>query len=82
MIIVMQGGASPQQIERVMERIKDLGYKPHPIHGVERTVIGAIGDERGKSALESLVGYEGVETSSPSSNPSSSPPRKCTANRP
>ena len=61
MIIVMQGGASPQQIERVMKRIKDLGYKPHPIHGVERTVIGAIGDERGKSALESLVGYEGVE---------------------
>ena len=45
-----------------MERIQDLGYKPHPIHGVERTVIGAIGDERGKSALESLVGYEGVES--------------------
>ena len=31
MIIVMQGDASPQQIERVMERIQDLGYKPHPI---------------------------------------------------
>ncbi len=61
MIIVMQGDASPQQIERVMERIQDLGYKPHPIHGDKRTVIGAIGDERGKSALESLVGYEGVE---------------------
>ena len=61
MIIVMRGDASRQQIERVMERIKDLGYKPHPIHGVERTVIGAIGDERGKSALESLVGSEGVE---------------------
>ncbi len=60
MIIVMQGDASPQQIERVMERIQDLGYKPHPIHGDKRTVIGAIGDERGKSALESLVGYEGV----------------------
>ena len=62
MIIVMQGDASPQQIERVMERIQDLGYKPHPIHGDKRTVIGAIGDERGKSALESLVGYEGVES--------------------
>ncbi len=62
MIIVMQGDASPQQIERVMERIQDLGYKPHPIHGDKRIVIGAIGDERGKSALESLVGYEGVES--------------------
>ena len=61
MIIVMEAGASPQKIEHVMDRIKDLGYEPHPIHGVERTVIGAIGDERGKRLLEKLVGVEGVE---------------------
>jgi 3-deoxy-7-phosphoheptulonate synthase len=61
MIIVMQHGAAQEQIERVMDRIRSLGYKPHPIYGVERTVIGAIGDERGKSVLESLVGAEGVE---------------------
>jgi 3-deoxy-7-phosphoheptulonate synthase len=61
MIIVMQSGASRQQIEHVMERIKDLGYEPHPIYGVERTVIGAIGDERGKSLLQSLISVEGVE---------------------
>lgn len=62
MIIVMQGDASPQQIERVMKQIQDLGYEPHPIHGDKRTVIGAIGDERGKSALEGLVVYDGVES--------------------
>jgi 3-deoxy-7-phosphoheptulonate synthase len=62
MIIVMQGDASSQQIERVMKQIQNLGYEPHPIHGDKRTVIGAIGDERGKSALESLVVYEGVES--------------------
>ena len=61
MIIVMQAGASRQKIEHVMDRIKDLGYEPHPIHGVERTVIGAIGDERGKRLLEKLVSVEGVE---------------------
>lgn len=61
MIIVMQPRASREQIEHVMERIKALGYMPHPIYGVERTVIGAVGDERGKSVLESLIGVEGVE---------------------
>lgn len=62
MIIVMQRGASNEQIEHVMERIRALGYTPHPIYGVERTVIGAIGDERGKSVLESLIHVEGVES--------------------
>ena len=62
MIIVMQSGASRQQIEHVMERIKDLGYEPHPIYGVEQTVIGAIGDERGKSLLQGLISVEGVES--------------------
>ncbi|MFQ5929154.1 MAG: 3-deoxy-7-phosphoheptulonate synthase [Acidobacteriota bacterium] len=62
MVIVMEAGASPEQIQRVMERIKSLGYEPHPMYGVERTVIGAIGDERGKSVLESLISREGVES--------------------
>lgn len=61
MIIVMQAGASREQIDRVMERIRELGYTPHPIYGVERTVIGAVGDERGKTVLESLIGAPGVE---------------------
>ncbi|RKY78746.1 3-deoxy-7-phosphoheptulonate synthase [candidate division KSB1 bacterium] len=61
MIIVMQKGASEAQIEHVFERIKELGYKPHPIYGVERTVIGAIGDERGKMRLQVLASLPGVE---------------------
>jgi len=61
-IIVMKSGTSREQIDHVMERIKDLGYEPHPIFGVERTVIGAIGDERGKSLLQSLISVEGVES--------------------
>ncbi len=62
MIIVMRADASSEQVNHVMERIRSLGYKPHPIYGVERTVIGAVGDERGKSVLESLTGFEGVES--------------------
>ncbi|MGQ9661619.1 MAG: 3-deoxy-7-phosphoheptulonate synthase [Kiritimatiellia bacterium] len=61
MIIVMRSGASKQEIEAVMEEITRMGYKPHPIHGVERTVIGAIGDDRGKERLRVLETSSGVE---------------------
>ena len=61
MIIVMKKGAMKEQIEHVIDRIKELGYEPHPIYGEKRTVIGAIGDERGKFRLESLGSVPGVE---------------------
>ena len=61
MIIVMSPSATKKDIATVIERIKDLGYTPHPIHGTTRTVIGAIGDERGKAVLQSLEPLPGVE---------------------
>lgn len=61
MIIVMQKEASKEQIDHVIDRIKALGYTPHPIIGEKKTVIGAIGDERGKFRLESLASVPGVE---------------------
>ena len=36
------------------------GYKPHVIHGEIRDVIGAVGDERGKSVLQALESLPGV----------------------
>jgi len=57
----MQSGATRRQIREVEREIRALGYKPHPIYGVERTVIGAIGDERGKSRLQILETAPGVE---------------------
>ena len=65
MIIVMQKGSSKEQIDHVIDRIKELGYTPHPIYGEQRTVIGAIGDERGKFRLESLASVPGVEVVMP-----------------
>jgi len=62
MIIVMQEGATRQQIDHVFDRIRELGYKVHPIYGAQRTVIGAIGDERGKFRLKSLESVPGVES--------------------
>jgi 3-deoxy-7-phosphoheptulonate synthase len=57
----MRNGASRQEIADVEREIKELGYQSHPICGVERTVIGAIGDERGKARLQALETSPGVE---------------------
>jgi 3-deoxy-7-phosphoheptulonate synthase len=61
MIIVMNS-REPGDLERVVKRIEELGYRAHIIYGVERTVIGAIGDERGKTRLQSLESMPGVES--------------------
>jgi 3-deoxy-7-phosphoheptulonate synthase len=46
MIIVMSPGASPEQIEHVVNLIRDMGLMDHVIKGTDRTVIAAIGDKR------------------------------------
>lgn len=61
MVIVMKPEATTQQLEEVVKKIEELGYKPHVIYGATRNVIGAVGDERGKFVLQSLEVMEGVE---------------------
>jgi 3-deoxy-7-phosphoheptulonate synthase len=61
MIIVMRQGASREELAEVKKRIKELGYKPHVIHGETRNVVGAVGDERGKAVLQALESLPGVE---------------------
>jgi 3-deoxy-7-phosphoheptulonate synthase len=61
MLVVMQRGAPKRVIRAVEAEIRRMGYRPHPIYGVERTVIGCIGDERGKTRLQSLETCSGVE---------------------
>jgi len=41
MIVVMKSGASPEQIQKAKTLMVELGYQPHPIEGLLRTVIGA-----------------------------------------
>ena len=65
MIIVMHRDATKEQVDHVIDRVKELGYTPHPIYGEKKTVIGAIGDERGKFRLESLASVPGVEVVMP-----------------
>jgi 3-deoxy-7-phosphoheptulonate synthase len=42
-----------------------MGYRAHTIRGELRTVIGAVGDDRGKERLKSLESLECVETVQP-----------------
>jgi len=61
----MKSNATPEEIDSVEQRIRSLEYAPHKIVGVERTVIGAVGDERGKERLHALESMAGVESVSP-----------------
>ena len=61
MMIVMKRGASRAQIDHVVEWIEGVGYRVHLSEGVERTIIGAVGDERGKEQLRSAIALAGVE---------------------
>ena len=45
MIIVLKKNATEKQIKHVVERLKELGLKSMISRGIERTIIGAIGDE-------------------------------------
>ncbi|MCH6575849.1 MAG: 3-deoxy-7-phosphoheptulonate synthase, partial [Bacteroidetes bacterium] len=62
MIVVMKDGATKDQIEKVQSTIIEIGYKHHIIKGVLKSVIGVVGDDRGKlNHLERLSLLEGVE---------------------
>lgn len=61
MIVVLKPGTPKEQYEHVLERVKEYGFKPHPIVGEERTVIACVGDERGKAQLQQLESLEYVE---------------------
>jgi 3-deoxy-7-phosphoheptulonate synthase len=58
----MKTGAREEQIQEVIQRIEELGYKSHVIRGTQRTVMGAVGDERGKARLQSIESMPGVES--------------------
>lgn len=62
MIVVMEKGATEEQIRHMVARVEELGLKSHVIQGTERTVIAAIGEKREQTrmSLESGPGVEQV----------------------
>jgi 3-deoxy-7-phosphoheptulonate synthase len=59
-IIILQSGASEDQIQHVIERVEALGLKAHLSRGTFRTIIGVIGEEQ-KIASEPLRAIPGVQ---------------------
>jgi len=62
MIVVMKAHAPEDEIAEVIRKIEELGFRPHLSRGEVRTIIGCVGDERGKPRLQSLEVLPGVES--------------------
>jgi len=60
MIIVMKSRASDTQVNAVIKRVEELGYRTHLSRGEETTIIGVIGDDRpiDREQFEALDGVE------------------------
>jgi 3-deoxy-7-phosphoheptulonate synthase len=58
MLVVMRHGAVPEEVQRVVDVILEMGYEARPIPGRQRTAIGLVGND-GKvdgGRLEALPG--------------------------
>lgn len=62
MILVLQSGATDEQIAHVIERVESLGMTAHLSRGTYRTIVGVIGDERQlqETPLEAIPGVARV----------------------
>ncbi len=58
MLVVMHKNATKEQIDKVCERIKELGLTPHPICGAQRVAIGITGNKEmvDTARIEGLAG--------------------------
>ncbi|MBI3029611.1 MAG: 3-deoxy-7-phosphoheptulonate synthase [Candidatus Rokubacteria bacterium] len=69
MIIVMKSGVTEADVKEVCRRVVELGYQPHTIHGEIKTVVAAVGEERGQADLRILEALETVEAVMPVQQP-------------
>ena len=60
MLIVMEAGAGPEQIEAVVRHVERLGFRAHPIPGAYRTAIGITG-QQGKADPFVVENFPGVK---------------------
>lgn len=62
MIVIMKPHATKQQVEHVIDLVREYGLKEHVIYGTDRTVIACIGDKRAvdKGAIENAPMVERI----------------------
>jgi len=59
MLVVMQHGAAPSEVDRVVEVIGEMGYEARPMPGAQRTAIGVVGND-GRIDASRLAALPGV----------------------
>src|SRR4030095_12652477 len=60
MIVNMKRSATQEEIDHVIDRIKECGFQAHVVQGEERTIIGAVGSSGRRSEIEALRAAPGV----------------------
>jgi 3-deoxy-7-phosphoheptulonate synthase len=68
MLIVMRTNATQEEVQQVLAQVEELGLTPHISQGIERTVIGVVGDSRNVQ-LDQVLRHEGVDRIVPISRP-------------
>ena len=68
MLILMEQSATPQQVEAVCARVRELGFIPHQIPGAMRTAVGITGNP-GPVAPERFGDLGGIAECVPVSKP-------------
>jgi 3-deoxy-7-phosphoheptulonate synthase len=61
MIVNMSDTATPEQIEHVIQRVREAGFQPHVTRGTERTIVAAVGSGGRRHELEALSVAPGVD---------------------
>ncbi|HCJ67399.1 MAG TPA: 3-deoxy-7-phosphoheptulonate synthase [Elusimicrobia bacterium] len=68
MILTLRDGVSKKEVEKILKKIRELGFTPHISKGKEKTIIGVIG-ENAILAREIFEAMETVEFITPISRP-------------
>src|ERR1700687_3260971 len=61
MIVNMSATATEQQIDHIIQRIREAGFQPHVTRGTERTIVAAVGSGGRRHEIEALSVAPGVD---------------------
>ena len=68
MIIVLKRNPTDEQVAEAEAHVRELGYEPHTIRGVVRTIVAAVGDETTHTHLDAMQNFDYVDRVLPIQN--------------
>ena len=62
MVIIVESGADKRTVDNLIAKVSSLGFTPHPIYGVEKTVIAVVGEKTPEKIdiLEMMPGVQQI----------------------